>query len=128
MDRAYTLAAQRRKFQTTTDNLWVRILCRSDKLKKYRRRQARGKQRIERELDIARFIRRQIQLSQFFKYSLTPVQRFFIKSNKKFVLYSSGGAESEVEQSSSEAVPGVNRNAADSAPDKGNREQQDRDV
>ena len=54
-------------------------------------------------------------MSQFFKYSLTPVQRFFIKSNKKFVLYSSGG-ESDRNSSSSEV--GDIENAADSPKDK----------
>ena len=60
---------------------------------------AKGEDRIDRELDIAQFIKRQKRQFIAFKMLFTKMERYLIQNNKTFVLHGScneSGSESDV--------------------------------
>ena len=77
------------------------FLCARFCLKKdYQARLAKGEDRIDRELDIAQFIKRQKRQFIAFKVLFTKMERYLIQNNKTFVLHGScnesGESESDV--------------------------------
>ena len=56
---------------------------------KYKSRLAKGEDRIERELDVAQFIKRQKRQFIAFKMLFTKMERYLIQNNKTYVLHGS---------------------------------------
>ena len=55
--------------------------------KSTRRKQIKsGIQRIEEQLDIVRLIKNQVAIERFFKIKMSPLERYFIKNDRNFVL------------------------------------------
>ena len=69
---------------------------------KYKARLAKGEDRIERELDIAQFIKRQKRQFIAFKLLFTKMERYLIQNNRTFVLH--GSCSSKSEESESDVV------------------------
>ena len=68
--------------------------CRSKKYQKLKKKQDKGIEMIEGQLDIVKFIRQQIYLDQLLKVHYSKIERFFIKHPKKLVLITSSSSSS----------------------------------